>query len=178
MPLLTAALATCVRSVLIVGLISTVVAAISVGLRFEHSGGHVLSVQTGSMRPAFRPGDAVIAWRVPSTSLRVGTIVSYRSPVDPNVLISHRIVAIDATSGRLTTKGDALEQPDPAVAPQAVIGQVTAVAPGLGSLLSWIRTPFGLVISVYVPATLVVTQQAWCIVRWRQRPGYSLLGVR
>src|SRR5689334_18244998 len=103
--LLTSAVAVSARWLLIIGLIVTLVVVFSAGLRFETRGGHVLSVQTSSMLPAFRPGDVVIAERVAPASLQVGDIVSYHSLLNPAVTISHRIVNIDQSRSLLTTKG-------------------------------------------------------------------------
>ena len=173
---LTNVVAVFVRFALVSGLIATLVAVFSAGLRFEHRGGHVLTVQTNSMKPVFQAGDAIIAWRVDPANLRVGDIVSYRSLRDPSVVVSHRIVAISRDHSVLTTQGDALGVGDPAIAPQAVIGRVSAVAPGLGRLLTWLRSPVGLVVAVYLPCLIVIAQQTRQIVRIFHQPRYQLYG--
>ncbi len=160
------------RLALSIGLIAMLVVAISAGLRFERQGGHVLNVQTGSMQPTFRPGDAVIAWRVVPRNLRVGDIVSYHSLRDPRVIISHRIIAIH--SGQLITRGDASVLVDPAITAQSVIGQVRAVAPDLGRLLGWIKTPIGLTALIYIPACGLIYQQIRRVIRFFRPISYKL----
>jgi signal peptidase len=110
-----------------------------------------LSVQTASMVPTFRPGDALIVAPFSASQLRVGQVISYRSPHDPRVIISHRLIS-RGSAGQLTTAGDALHSHDPSFAPNRVVGRVVSVAPGLGRLLDWLHQPLGLVVVVYVPA--------------------------
>jgi signal peptidase len=174
---LTPALAVSARRALTIGLIATIVVAISAGLRFERRGGVILNVQTGSMRPVFQPGDAVIAWRVPPSQLKVGDIISYHSLRDPRVIISHRLISKQIAGGvdQLRTKGDALSTVDPPISSSAVIGQVWAVAPGLGQVLSWLKTPYGLGVAIYLPAVVVIGLQAKQIISSYRPPRYRLL---
>ncbi len=163
-----------VRLLLISGLIVMMVAAFSAGLRFEIMGGRLLAVQTASMQPVFRPGDAIIAWHVSPNKLRLGDIVCYHSQLDPAVLISHRIVAISPDHSKLTTRGDDLSVVDPAIASSAVIGRVSAVAPKLGSFLSWLRSPLGLGLILYLPSLSLVSLQARRVVQILKPIGYQL----
>lgn len=150
---------------------------ISAGLRFERRGGVILTVQTASMQPVFRPGDAVIAWRVPPQQLKVGDIISYRSLHDSRVIISHRLVSKQLKGGdlRLLTKGDAVSTPDPPISASAVVGQVSAVAPGLGKVLSLIKTPLGLAAAIYLPASIIIGLQAKRVVSYYRPARYRLL---
>ena len=168
-----AALAASARLVLTSVLIVMAVGAISVGLRFEQLGGRVLSVQTGSMRPSIQPGDGLIVWRQPTAKLLVGQIISYRSSVDPRVIISHRIVAI-GKNGSLTTKGDALSRADPPVAQSAIMGRARAIAPNLGKGLNRLRSPIGLGVTIYLPAILIIVSQIRRLSRTFAGTGYSL----
>jgi signal peptidase len=70
----------------------------------------VTPVLSGSMRPGFNPGDAMLTERVAATSLHVGDIVNVKVP--PNAgggQRVHRIVAIrhEGTDIAIQTKGDA-----------------------------------------------------------------------
>jgi signal peptidase I len=177
MSLLTHVLVVSVRRALTIGLIVMIVVAISAGLHFERRGGVVLNVQTGSMRPIFRPGDAVIAWRVPPRQLQVGDIISYHSLRDPRVIISHRLISKQIAGGvvQLITKGDAVPTVDPPIGSTAVTGQVWAVAPGLGKVLGWIKTPYGLGLAIYLPALVIIGLQAKQVVRYYRPTRYRLL---
>lgn len=138
-------------------LVLIVVVAAGVGMWYMH-GGRILSVQTGSMAPAFKPGDGVLLQKLPAKDLRVGDIVSFRATQDPRVVISHRLIGL-YPDGRLKTKGDALAQTDPALTSQQVLGRVVAVAPGYGRFIHLIRQPMGLLISVYLPALAVMAAE-------------------
>ncbi len=163
-----------VRLVLASGLIVMLAGVSSVGLQFERRGGQILTVQTNSMKPVYQTGDAIIAWRIDPANLQIGDVVSYRSLRDPRVVVSHRIVAIDSKRSRFVTKGDALNASDPAISGQAMIGRVTAVAPGLGRLLTWLRSPLGVAIVVYVPGLIILSVQTRRLIRIFSRPAYQL----
>ena len=96
----------------------------AVGLIILHARGErLLSVQTASMVPTFRPGDAILIQPVSPSSLRPGDIVSYRSPLNPHLFISHRLVRIDRQTGQLITAGDALHTPDQPFSQLQVVGR-------------------------------------------------------
>jgi len=149
-------------------------AALAIGfllLASQHN--RLLSVASNSMRPAFRAGDMLVVRPVAPSQLRVGDIVSYRSLANPKIIISHRVVRIARSSDRLITAGDNLPSNDPAIASNRVIGRAWAMAPGLGRLLATIRRPAGLVLFVYVPATLILMGEIWQAGRAYARPVYS-----
>lgn len=117
----------------------------------------LLSVQTGSMRPSFRPHDALIMQRTTPQQLRVGLVVSYRSSRNPNELVTHRVVRI--TPRGFQTKGDALSTPDPMVQNSLLVGRVAAVLPGMGTPLDWLHSWTGLVMFVYAPAAAIAVSE-------------------
>jgi signal peptidase len=160
------------------GLLAITVMALlagAAGLMMLHAGGgQLLSIQTGSMVPTFRPGDALIVGPVMASRLRVGDIVSYRSPRDVTVTVSHRLVAINRYTGWLTTAGDAQHSPDPPFPPDLVLGRPTALAPHLGSVLNALRRPLGLALAIYLPATLIIIAEGRRLVRYYSRPLYRL----
>lgn len=127
------------------------------GLLYAHAQGwQILSVQTGSMVPTLRPGDAVVVRKMPAGKLRPGEIVSYHSQFQPGKVIDHRLIAIDPTMGWLQTRGDASRVPDQPFPPRLVIGRAVAVAPGFGRLLDWLRRPLGLLLALYLPAATII----------------------
>jgi signal peptidase I len=136
-------------------------------------GARLLSVQTASMVPAFRPGDALVVAPVSARYLRLGEIVSYRNPRNPNVTITHRLVAINKRTGWLTTAGDAYRSPDPSFPPGLLVGRAAAVAPGLGVVLDTLRRPIGLALAIYLPAGLIVAAEVRRLGRTYARPFYS-----
>jgi signal peptidase I len=76
----------------------------------------VTPVLSGSMRPGFSVGGAVISQRVPVDSLHVRDVIIFNDPLKPSEQIVHRIVRISKNkSGQLqfNTQGDANNVRDP-----------------------------------------------------------------
>lgn len=167
-----------VRALLIAYIGILLVAAGGAVTLWKWYGVRVYSVQTNSMRPVFRSGDAVLAKPVDVTGLHTGQVISYTSPASPRVIVSHRIVAIDKARGLITTKGDKAQRPDVSFSPNLVKGQVSAVLPQLGFVLDVMHKPIGLAIGVYLPAALVLLSE---IKRLASHFGYGYyrsLGLR
>ncbi len=101
-------------------------------------------VLTGSMRPAYAPGDLLITAPADVTSLRPGQIAVFTPPGE-SVPFAHRITAISgaATQPVLTTKGDANPAPDDwrATLNQSRIPVVVATVPAAGTAILWIQNP-------------------------------------
>ncbi|MEI6649191.1 MAG: signal peptidase I [Actinomycetes bacterium] len=66
------------------------------------------SILSGSMRPAFNPGDVIITQATLSAKLHVGQVAIFRNPTD-GTLFAHRIVGIAHKDSHafFETKGDA-----------------------------------------------------------------------
>jgi signal peptidase I len=125
----------------------------------------LLNVQTGSMQPAFAPNDLLVTQRVHADDIRVGDIVSYRSSRNPNELVTHRVVHIFAGRHSLQTKGDALNVTDPTIKDSLVVGRAVAVVSGLGKLLTWVHSWWGLAVCVYLPVGLITVHELWRLER-------------
>ena len=101
-------------------------------------------VLTGSMRPAYAPGDLLITVPADVSSLQPGQIPVFTPPGE-SVPFAHRITAIAGTPDHpaLTTKGDANPAPDGwrAVLNQATVPVVVFTVPSLGIPLLWIQNP-------------------------------------
>jgi signal peptidase I len=149
-------------------------------LKFHHQ--EMLTVESGSMTPTFRRYDAIIVDTQP-TGLRAGDIVSYRSKLDNRMIVSHRLLAFNKLTSRLTTKGDNLDQPDPAISGDQLIGQVVDILPGFGRILNLYRSKLGLCLSVYLPALMITVTELWHALNniWPEKyrlHGYRRQGVR
>jgi len=101
------------------------------------------SVLTGSMRPSFAPGDAVITRPVPITSVHPGMII-LATPNGGTTPYAHRIIAVRHEAGQVLvqTQGDANPGPDAwedVYAPTSHVAQVVASVPKLGYLLEAIH---------------------------------------
>ncbi len=122
------------------------------GMRYD-------SVQTDSMAPLIRPGDFAISTRVNPVDLQAGDIVSYRSSQPGHTVVDHRVYRVFPTQGTLVTKGDNLNYPDPAISYGQVTGKTVTVVPYLGGVLDFIRSPAGLILTVYLPVLLITAYE-------------------
>ncbi len=120
------------------------------------AGFRIYVVRTGSMSPAYRPGDAVIT-RDPGR-LEIGDVITVERSAGRDTLVTHRIVAIDGNA--ITTKGDANDRADAVPARRAdVVGKVVAGVPRLGYLLIFLRQPSGAAAAVIMIAAVVLLWQ-------------------
>lgn len=120
----------------------------------------VLSVQTGSMRPAILPGDAVMVRPLHSpqslSGLTPGEVITYRRADNPRITLTHRIIAVDTSAGRVIAQGDALDDPDPPVAASQIVGQVVHRVPAVGCTFDFLKHPAGLLALIYMPAAVLI----------------------
>ena len=130
----------------------------------------LLSVQSNSMAPLIRKGDAVVVSRQSLNRLRSGDIISYRS--QSGVVITHRLLAVDAAKGQLLTKGDANASNDAPVYTQQVIGRADRRLPGVGIMIDRLRMPQALLVAVYIPASLIVWLEFRRLASHYRRPTY------
>jgi signal peptidase I len=104
-----------------------------------------VTVLSGSMAPAFSPGDMVIVTPEPLRDVRVGQIISYRIPVGDHHIQSHRVIKIVRRGAHpvVRTKGDANETADPWTAKLhgTTAWRVRAVLPKVGWVVFWFRSP-------------------------------------
>lgn len=140
-------------------LFAIVVLALSVGLIYiQASGSKLLSVQTGSMTPAIAKGSLVVVNRVPKNQLALGDVITYASPSNPKMTVTHRIAQLPSSQNgnNFITKGDANNIIDDPISSQAIIGKVGYSVPFLGNFINVIRQPVGLAILIYIPALFVL----------------------
>ena len=97
-----------------------------------------------SMVPTVSPGDLVVAHPIRPEDLKPGDLVMFQYG---RAVVGHRLVSATTTGGpgaslddaprwRLLTQGDALENPDPPVPGEALVGKIALVVPGTGWIVS------------------------------------------
>jgi signal peptidase I len=127
------------------GLLVACVALLGLGLLPRAGWYRPVTVLSGSMKPAFSPGDMVIVTPEPLRDLRVGQIISYRIPVGDHHVQSHRVIEIVRGGAHplVRTKGDANNAADPWTARLHgnVVWRVRGVVPKLGWAVFWFRSP-------------------------------------
>ena len=134
------------------------VLAISVGPR-------VLPYQTfvvlsASMAPDIAVGSVVVALPAERAELAVGDVITYQRVEEPDLPVTHRIVALRAVPGALIaqTKGDANEVADPwevQLGPSVL--RVAVAIPFVGYVLYFAQTLAGRVLTIGVPLATLTT---------------------
>ena len=123
---------------LLVGVLATVAAGVGV---LAHDGYRIYVVHTGSMIPAYNPGDVVID--EPAGALRPGEVITFLHSGLSSDLVTHRIT--DLQDGVIHTKGDANRTADVwDIRPDQVQGVVIGSVPRAGYVLVYLKSPIGI----------------------------------
>src|SRR6478609_1889396 len=94
-----------ILAVLVIGSIAGLGLWKTQGLRFYN-------IQTDSMSPVLQPGDLAISTKPNLNNFQPGDIISYKSPQNPNKVITHRIFKSNPAWAYVITKGDTLSYQD------------------------------------------------------------------
>lgn len=125
------------------------------------------SVLTGSMEPVIPPGSLVVVKRVPDVSaVLVGEVVSFQQPGRPDMVITHRVSALESVGGAtfLKTKGDANPAEDPwRLSYGHLVGSVVWSAPFVGSAFTALHSPWAIALLVWVPVLLLAFHELYQI---------------
>ncbi|OGZ26786.1 MAG: signal peptidase I [Candidatus Nealsonbacteria bacterium RIFOXYB1_FULL_40_15] len=109
-------------------------------------------VLSGSMEPTINKGSIVVI--KPEERYNLGDIVNFKRG-SRGETITHRIIA-EEKSGYIT-KGDANDGPDRQEVGRAdILGRVLIYIPYLGYLVSFVQKPAGFVITIIVPAAIII----------------------
>ena len=126
-------------------------------------------IYSGSMEPTVKVGSLLVTRPADVEDLRVGDVITYRSPGNHTTL-THRIVSIRQEDGErvFQTKGDASLEPDP----REIIlrGQVSRMAfdiPYLGYVVDFAKSIQGVVLLLLVPAAGLLLMQG--LKAWKAR---------
>jgi signal peptidase len=114
-------------------------------------------VQSGSMEPSVRVGDVIIIHT--QQSYEKTDVITFKDAQKHTV--THRILDKKQTTPPLyLTKGDANQAVDTEeVAHSSIIGKVILVIPKIGYLIQFIRTPWGLILTIFVPAIILLSEE-------------------
>lgn len=131
------------------------VLALSVGPRFFAY--ETFIVRSGSMEPAIRTGSIVVVQPVPPLSIRVGDVITYRRPEEPDITITHRVVEVRPPAGSAAaplfrTKGDANASVDPwEVQLQGIAWREVFSVPVAGYVFAFTQQPVGRFLFLVIP---------------------------
>ncbi|QCR20801.1 signal peptidase I [Agrococcus sp. SGAir0287] len=121
----------------------------------------IMLFATGSMSPTIPAGSIAVVREIPATYIAVGDVVTVDR--DPELPITHRVVAIDAIDGdavTFTMQGDANADADPYPYTETTVRIVVWSAPGLASAIVALRDPLVLG-GITLGATALVTWAFW-----------------
>ena len=130
-----------------------------------------LTVLSGSMEPTLHVGDVVVVDQVSPTLVRVGDIVTFRDPADPARLITHRVreIHVSGSDVDFVTKGDANTSVERwKINRDGKIGRVAYHVWRLGYLMFWIRSRYGRLSLIVIPALVLGAVELWRL--WRPAP--------
>ncbi len=114
-------------------------------------------VQSGSMEPTIRVGDIIIIAK--HNSYQLNEVITFKD--ENKHTITHRITAVRTTQPpSYTTKGDANQTPDTeTISLSQIVGTVILVIPKFGYVVQFIRTPWGFILTIIVPAVLLLSDE-------------------
>src|SRR5204863_9987956 len=103
------------RALLAFGMLATVALMVTVAAAPRLGWFRVETVLSGTMRPAFAPGDLILVRPEPASAVRAGQVITYAIPVADRHVETHRVVRVVRAGVQpvVITKGDANAVPDP-----------------------------------------------------------------
>ena len=129
-----------------------------------------LTVLSGSMEPAIGTGDVVFGKQTSARAARPGEVITFQEPGETR-LITHRLVSVrpGKTKLHMVTKGDANRVVERwSIRPDGRIGKIVFHFPKLGYALAEVRSPFGRLSLLLIPAVLLAIYELRLI--WRPSP--------
>lgn len=122
----------------VIAFVAGLAAAITLPAAFGYK---PLTILSGSMEPTLSTGGVAVDEVIPAREARIGDIVTFNDPEDPDRLITHRLksMRVEGTKAYMVTLGDANDSPERwNVGVDAEIGRVVYSIPFLGYVRTWI----------------------------------------
>ncbi len=138
------------------GLVVLGLLAITIGPRFLPY--QALIVRSGSMSPTIPTGSIVFYTKIPATKVKVGDVIVFQKPGDPNEKVTHRVYKIGQSSTGLyfITKGDANGTPDDWRVPAVGTGWIARFhLPSVGYALVYLQSTLARLLLLVIPAILL-----------------------
>jgi signal peptidase I len=140
----------------VAGLVVLGLLSVTLGPRFLPY--QALVVRSGSMAPTIPTGSIVFYRKTEATKVKVGDVIVFAKPGDPNEKVTHRVVQIKtgATGRYFITKGDANGTPDDWRVPAAGTGWVSSFhVARAGYALVYLRSTLARLLLLVLPAILL-----------------------
>ena len=154
-------------------LVGAALLTVLAGVTPTYFGAESFVVLSGSMEPHIHVGSLAVVRPVRAGQLQPGDVITYRTPNQPDVVITHRLIAVErdeAGRQRFRTKGDANTGEDlVSVDSAAVLGKVVYAVPYAGFLVEFSKTARGRLLFIILPAALLAVD----FLRSRARRGVA-----
>jgi len=110
-------------------------------------------VLSGSMSPAIKTGSIVAV--KPASSYNIGDVITFQKGQGEENILTHRIIG--QTEQGFITQGDANNVADAnPVKEEAILGKVVLTVPYAAYPANFVRSKFGLIILILIPALLII----------------------
>jgi signal peptidase len=130
--------------------------AVTIGPRFLPY--QALIVRSGSMSPTIPTGSIVFYKKIDSSKVKVGDIIVFAKPGQPNEKVTHRVYKISqaSTGPFFITKGDANGTPDDWRVPAVGTGWISVFhLPRVGYALVYLQSTLARLLLLVIPAILL-----------------------
>lgn len=127
-------------------------------------------ILSSSMSPTLEGGDLAIVVPSEIEEIEEGSVICFISPLDGHSLC-HRVVEIGIRGGNrfFRTQGDTNDSQDPfAVPTENVTGRPAVRVPKLGLLVLALKSHWGFVFGLLIPALLIIADEIWQIIKGRK----------
>lgn len=140
-----------------------------------HFGWRVNAVLSGSMEPSLQVGSLVVSRPVAPETVLIGDVITFRLDQADVILVTHRVNDIGHSSPLyFETRGDANTSPDPFTVPaRNLVGKIILHIPYAGYATEFLKTPFGFVLGLLVPALIVIVMYLRNVWRFLNRDKQS-----
>jgi signal peptidase len=139
-------------------LLASTATALGIALFPVLTGGSALTVLSGSMSPGLPVGAIAFVRPVDPATVEPGDVITFQRAPDAPELVTHRVLAVDDSSGApvFTTKGDANEDADiDPVTASAVQGRLWFGVANLGRLSAILHSPKGVGLLVVLVCAVI-----------------------
>lgn len=122
----------------------------------------IFSIQSGSMEPTIHVGSLAIS--KPMGTYEANDIIAFQPNGED--IITHRILEISYTTGKVVTKGDANEESDKeTITPAKIKGKIIFWLPLAGYVVNFSKTLPGFIILIIIPAIIIISDELVGIVK-------------
>lgn len=148
------------RAVLIVAVLVTAITVVTSNTE-AFFGIKSFTVLSGSMEPTLPVGSIIYTQK--NLGYNLGDIITFKT--SSGMTVTHRVVRVENTGEVIyKTKGDANSSVDSSVVTaDKIIGKTYFFLPYIGKISATLKTPQGLIVSVFLPALVVILYELWII---------------